>query len=188
MQTSLNLIELSGLPPSGISPEDAAQYSGDENAQEALVESFLRHHPNTLYLRIVGAAFGTVDTSDLALLVNHATKEDELRDSEIETVISSSGSRIRLDISEETRLSSIYAFTLTQIIIILLAIQAGLLQQDVDTLLVHPLERISMYLRPIMQDAISNISSKSSDSKEGPGNLLTGHGTSKAKGWRKMLG
>lgn len=187
MLTSLRLIESAGVAPESVPPADRAEsFYGAESAQALLVQEFLEEHPNTIQLRIAGATFGDADPDDPSVLVLESDKISELRSSEIEFLVSSRGSQIRLDISDQTRIESIYAFALTQVIIILLGVQAGLLQQDVDTLLVHPLERISMYLRPIMQDAISNISAKKSGQDRS--NMLTGQSTSKAKGWRKMLG
>ena len=61
------------------------------------------------------------------MLVEERSRIEELRTSEMEVVFSSRGSEIRLDISEQTRIESIYAFALTQLIIILLGVQATLL-------------------------------------------------------------
>lgn len=58
------------------------------------------------------------------------------------------------------------AFLQTQLIVLLLGLQAVMLTRDVNRLLVRPIERIGEYLRPVWATAIKNLSHKGEDPED----------------------
>jgi hypothetical protein len=64
------------------------------------------------------------------------------------------GSVMVLDASAENRMRNLFQFFQTQLIVAIMGVLATALQGDVDRLLVYPIEKISAFLRPVMDEAI----------------------------------
>lgn len=160
------------------------QRNSDPASQGELVTTFLNDTSGVLFLQVPGSTIGNVDTTDPSILVRESERISALRESDVELHRTARGTELWIDVSSQIKSEALSHFLMTHLIILFLTIQALFIQRDVDRLLVWPIERISAYLRPVMDDAIASMATTAQSSANVPGT----NQPKKATGWRRILG
>lgn len=121
----------------------------DTSALVSLVTTTMNNYPTLLFFEVGGVVY-----------VNNVERMEVLRHRDFLSIASKVGRAVATwDISYDNTWESIWAFIRTNVIIILLGIQAALLNRDVNQLLVRPIERLGEHLKPLLGDAIRFLSS-----------------------------